>query len=112
ELKKLTERGYSRVYTGGVKMLELPETAYSQIEDLELQARLFCRGCCEGRLTVVGASCPSCSEEFDFEGLIADGWDPDMPKSVVKCTGCGETVRPTCVYSCSHCDEPVPARLI
>lgn len=112
ELKKLQEEGYSRIYTGGMKYFELPETSYSQVEDLELQARAMCRSCSDGKIGVCGAICPSCHEEFDFDDLVADGWDPDeRERARVRCGACGAQVQPSCVYECDECDDPMPARL-
>ena len=91
----------------------MAESQYGLIEALEVEVRQsYCRSCGEAELEVAGANCPECSEGFDFDELVASGWDPDKPAGmIVKCEHCEAKVKPECAYTCNSCDDPEPARL-
>lgn len=112
ELKKLALKGYCRKYQNKLRLLELPETQYGLIEALEAEVRTTCcRACGEQTLQVTGATCPDCDEEFDFDALLATGWDPEKPSALaVRCESCDSSVKPDCAYEC-ECGDPTPARL-
>ncbi len=113
DLKDLAKKGYCIKYRNELKLLELAESQYGLIEALEVEVRQsYCRSCGEKELEIAGANCPECSEEFNFDSLMATGWDPDKPNTmVVRCENCSSSVKPECAYMCNSCDDPVPARL-
>lgn len=113
DLKSLAKQGYCIKYRNGLRLLELAESQYGLIEALEAEVRQnYCRSCGEEALQLAGANCPECSEEFDFDPLMATGWDPDKPSALtVRCEHCSASVKPLCAFTCSSCNDPVPARL-
>jgi hypothetical protein len=106
--------GYAPRYRVGARILELPMSQLPLVESTLSKIRNTKCRCGEGDLDVTGAQCPECEEEFDFDELVASGWNPEesdpSKQLTVVCGSCEEKVKPEEEYECSECDDPTPAR--
>lgn len=99
-------------YDNGNRYLAIPISVAKALIACEQRVTRRCKSCRVGELAPVGAYCPNeaCYQPFDFDGLLASGWDPDN-RGLTKCHACKLSVTPELQYECSHCQTPTASRL-